>query len=189
MPQHLKICAGDTLVAQLSTGNKGGTLYKISLEVIELNIELSLPEVDTGVQRQPQHPDEHRADFRDDFTHARRCIAGAHAASKVFLQQLERRSTSGAAEMKPITMLLMTNKFSRGIISASPNGNQTVDVNVRIGGGKCRVPDAFPSDESQLYCDGVETSTSDSQTAHALKILKSIAPILLQELSDRAIRG
>lgn len=189
MPQHLKICAGDTLVAQLSTGNKGGTLYKIDLKVIELNLELSLPEVDTGVQRQPQDPDQQIADFRDDFTHARRCIAGADASSEVFVQQLEKHSTSGPAETKPITMLLMTNKFSRGIISVSPSGNQTVDVNVRIGGGKCRVPDALPSSESQLLWEGVETSDSGSQTARALKVLKSIGPDLLQELSDRAIRG
>lgn len=186
MPQHLKICVEDTLVGQLSTGNKGGTRYRVRLLVTELAMDPSPTVVDTGVQCQPQDQEEKRADFKNDFTHARRCIAGLVSSSEHFLQQLERDRAADQVESRPITMRLLTNMFGRGIISVNPVDDQSVDVNVRIGAGGCRVPDALPRTECQLSWEGVQTSGSRSQTARALKVLRSIGPNLLRELSDRA---
>ena len=186
MPQNLKIEVEGRLVGWLSTGNKGGTLYDVRLRVPELGTDISLTDVDTGVQRQPQDAEASAEDFRDDFTHARRCIAGAVASADNFLHQLREHSSPQYAEMKPIMMRLMTNDFDRGFIHVHPSDNESVNVDVIIGVGASRVPDSSPKDECELTWEGIDASGATSQTARALKVLRSIGPTLLQALSERA---
>jgi hypothetical protein len=188
MPQHLKIEVEGRLVGWLSTFNKSGTLYDVKLRVPELGIDIFLPDVDTGVQRQPQDSKACANDFKDDFTHARRCIAGAVASADNFLQKLQEQGTPEYAEMKPITMRLMTNKYDRGFIQLLPSDNESVNVDVVIGVGANRVPDALPKDKCELTWQEIDASGTYSQTARALKVLHSIGPALLQALSERASR-
>jgi hypothetical protein len=186
MPQHLKIEVEGRLVGWLSTSNKGGTLYDVRLRVPELGTDISLPDVDTGVQRQPQDPKARANDFRDDFTHARRCIAGAVASADNFLQKLQEQGTPKYAEMKPIMMRLMTNNFDRGFIQVHPSDNESVNVDVSIGVGANRVPNSLPKHKCELNWQEIDASGTYSQTARALKVLHSIGPALLQALSERA---
>lgn len=185
MPQHLKIEVEGRLVGWLSTSNKGGTLYDVSLFIPELGTDISLTDVDTGVQRQPQDAKARDEDNRDDFTHARRCIAGAVASADNFLQELREQVTPGYAEMKPIMIRLMTNTYDRGLIQVHPIDNESVNVYVIIGVGANRVPNSSPKDKYELTWEGIDASGTSSQTARALKVLRSIGPTLLQALSER----
>jgi hypothetical protein len=186
MPQHLKIEVEGRLVGWLSTSNKGGTLYDVRLQVPELRTDISLPDVNTGVQRQPQDSKVCIEDFRDDFTHARRCVAGAVASANYFFQKLQEQVTRENAEMKPIIMRLMTNNFDRGFIQVHPIDNESVNVDVIIGVGANRVPNSSPKDKFELNWKEIDASGTYSQTARALKVLHSIGPTLLQALSERA---
>ncbi len=186
MPQHLKIEVEGRLVGCLSTSNKGSKLYDVMLRVPELGIDISLTDVDTGVQRQPQDAEAREDDFRDDFTHARRCIAGAVASADNFLRQLREHGTTKYVEMKPIMMRLMTNNFDRGFIQVHPNDNESVNVDVIIGVGAKRVPNSSPKEKRELAYEGIDASGTFTQTERALKILSSIGPGLLQSLEDRA---
>jgi hypothetical protein len=186
MPQYLKIEVEGRPVGCLCTSNKGGTLYDVILGVSELGIDISLTDVDTGVQRQPQDPKARAEDFRDDFTHARRCIAAAVTSADKFLQRLREHGTPEYAKMKPIMMRLMTNNFDRGYIQLHPSYNESVNVEVLIGVGPNRVPDSLPKGECKLTWEGIDASGATSQTARALSVLRSIGPTLLQALSERA---
>jgi hypothetical protein len=186
MPQHLKIEVEGRLVGWLSTHNKGGTLYDIRLRVPEVGTDFWLPDADTGVQRRPQDSKARADDFRDDFTHARRCIGGAIASADNLLQKLQESGAPEYAEMKPITMRLMTNEFDRGFIHVLPRDHELVDVDVIIGVGAHRVPSSSPKEKCELNWQGIDASGMYSQTARALKVLQSIGPALLQALSERA---
>jgi hypothetical protein len=185
MPQHLKIDVEGELVAWLSTSNKGGTLYDVSLCVPELNIDIPAPNVDTGVERQPQDPEARAAEFRNDFTHARRCIAAAVRSADNFLHHLREHGTPEYAEMKPIVMQLMTNHYDRGFIQVHPSDDGSVDVDVVIGHGPNRVPNSSPKDECKLTWEGIDASGVHSQTERALKVVRSIGPELLRALEEQ----
>lgn len=196
MPQHLKIEVEGKLVGWLSTRNKGTftfrlfnirkTIYNVRLRVPEIGNEFELHDVDTGVQRQPRDSQAQAEDFRDDFIHARRCIAGAVASSDKFLQLLREQDTPEYTEMKSIIMRLMTNRFDRGLIQVHRIDNASVNVVVIIGVGANRVPNSSPKEECELIYEGIDASGTFTQTERALKILRSIGPDLLQTLEDRA---
>lgn len=186
MPQHLKIGVEGRLVGQLTTRNKGGTLYDVGLRVPELGIEKWLTDVDTGVQRQPQEEEAKKEDFGDDFTHVRRCIAAVVASADNFLQQLRENATPEYAEMKPIMVRLKTNKKDRGLVQVHPSDNESVNVVVIIGVGANRVCNASPKDKFELAYEGIDASGTFTQTERALMILRSIGPDLLQSLEDQA---
>lgn len=186
MPRHLKIEFEGKLVEWLSTKNKGGTMYDVSLRVPETGSCISYPDVDTGVQRQPQDSQARADDFRDDFTHARRCIAGAVASSDYFSKKLRERSPATFSELKPFIMRLMTNSCDRGSIQVHPVDNKTVDVVVTIGGGANRVPASSLKGEFELTYEGVDISGMLTRTERAPKALRSIGPALLKSLADRS---
>ena len=186
MPQHLKIEVEGRLVGWLSTSNRGGTRYDVRLRVPELGTDISLTDVDTGVLRQPQDSKARAKDFVNDFTHARRCIAGAVASADNFLQKLHEQCIQEYKEMKPIMMRLMTNNFDRGFIQVHPIDNELVNVDVIIGVGENRVPNASPKDKWELNLQEINASGMYSQTVRALKVLLSIGPTLLTVLSERS---
>jgi hypothetical protein len=186
MPQHLSFEVEGHLVGLLSTGNKGGTKYDVRLCVPEIGIRFSLPDVDTGVQRQPQERQARLEDRRDEFTHARRCIAAAVATSDRLVELLREQDAAGCAEVKPITMRLMTNRFDRGPVQVEPINDKLVNVVVIIGVGTQRVPNASPKDKCELAYESIDASGTTTQTERALKVLKSIGPDLLRSLEDRA---
>lgn len=185
MPQYLSFEAEGHLVGLLRTSNKGGTKYDVSLCVPEI-ASFSLRDADTGVQRQPQDSQAKAEDFGDDFTHARRCISAAVATSDRFLELLRKQDGAGCAEMKHITMRLMTNRFDRGLVQVEPINDIFVNVVVIIGVGTQRVPNASPKDKCELAYEGIDASGTASQTERALKVLKAIGPDLLRSLEDPA---
>ena len=182
MPQHLKIEVEGQQVAELRTRNKGETLYNVRLCVPELETECFHPNVNTGVQRQPQDDAGRAEDFRDDFTHARRCIAAAFATADEFLEQLGEQGAPEYTEIKPITMWLMTNDIDRGVIQIHPGDKESVNVDVVIGAGANRVPNALPKHEWKWTREGVGAPGATSQTARALTILRSLGGELLHAL-------
>ena len=189
MPQHLKITVEGQLAGWLSTSSKSGTVYDVRLRVPEIGASFSCHDVDIGVQRQPQDSQARAEDFRDDFTHARRCIAATIVTSDEFIQLLRERDTSRYAEMKPITMRLMTNAFDRGLVQVHPIDMNSVNVVVIIGVGAKRVCDPLPKDRCELTYEGIEVSGTSTQTERALEILRAIGPVLLQALADKALAG
>lgn len=184
MPQHLKIEVGSKLVACLSTSNKADTVYDVTWRIPEIKTEMSLTDVDTGVQRQPQEAEACAKDFKDDFTHARRCIAAAFASSDKLLKHLREHGPPEPKKMKPIIMRLMTNNFDRGFIEVHPSDNESVNVKVLIGVGENRVPDSLPKNEWEWTCEGIDVSGTGLHTVRALTVLRSIGQTLLRALSS-----
>jgi len=158
MPQHLKIKCNKTLVAWLSTYNQGGSNYKIHLRVPEIGSEYTIPTLDTGVQRQPQDPQAKKEDFRDDFTHVRRCIAGTYKGSELFLREIYKITDNIFKEVKPINMYLMTNDFDRGLIHIEPTSDNEANVEVSIGKGSNRVTNSTPTDTYVFSYGGIDFS-------------------------------
>ena len=186
MPQHLKIEVEGKLVGWISTSNKGGTIYDVSLRVPEIGSNFSLPNVDTGVQRQPQDSQAGAEDSRNDFAHARRCIAGAVASSNYFLKKIRKHGSLIYTELKPLIMRLMTNLYDRGCIKVHPIDNESVNVVVTIGVGANRVPNSSPKDKFELTYEGIDVSGTFTQTERAFRVLLSIGPDLLRSLADQA---
>ncbi len=186
MPQLLKIEVEGELVAWLSTYNKGGTIYDVILCVAEIGATFRLPDVDTGVQRQPQGDQARCEDFKDDFAHARRCVAAALASSNRFLQLLRKQGSLEYAEIRPITIRLMTNRYDRGLVQVDPIERELVYVVAAIGVGDNRVPNSLPKSKCEFAFEGLDISGALTHTERALKVLHSIGPSLLQSLEARA---
>jgi hypothetical protein len=185
MPQYLKIEVEGTIIGLFSTGNKGGTIYDISLQVPEIGTDYSIPDVDTGVQRQPQDPQERRKDFQNDLIHARRCIAGIVSSAEKLLVLLQADSKQITSDIKPITMNLMTNSYDRGIIEAQPIEDQLTDVIVTFGMGANRFQNAIPTDKLELEFKAIKTSRTGTHIERAFYILSSIGPTLLQYIGKQ----
>ena len=190
MPQHLRIEVEGRLAGRLTTYNKGRGIaqYDVTLCVPELQTDFFLSDVDTGVQSQPQDQKARAKDWQDDFTHARRCIAGAFASSDEFLKRLKENGTPEHAKLRPIMMRLMTNKFDRGFIQVEPSDNELVNVKVVIGSGGNRVLDAFPKEAWRRTWKGIDAAGATSQTERAFEIIGCIGCKLLQKLSEQACR-
>jgi hypothetical protein len=182
MPQHLRIEVEDEPMARLTTYNKGNTVYDITLCVPETCTDILLSDVDTKVPRQPQDDEGRKKDYRDDFKHARRCVAAAFTSSDRLLRHLRANRLSGHAKMKPIMMRLMTNKNDRGLIQALPMEDDSFHVTVIIGAGKNRVSDSLPEAEWQWTCEGISVSGAVSHTERALMIVRAIGESLQDEL-------
>lgn len=186
MPQHLRVEVEDSMVGRLTTYNKdgcGNTLYDLTLCIQELETDFFLPGVDTKVPRQPEPPEERKADFQNDFMHAIRCIAAVVESANEFLTYLHKCKPEGIIDIKPITMRLMTNKFDRGIIQVKPS-NRNSDVSVIIGTGNNRVKESYPKDEWKWSRLNVEECDMTSQMGRALAIIKTIGPDLLSALTN-----
>ena len=162
------------------------TQYDITLCVPELGTDILLRDVDTGVLSQPQNEEAHEKDFRNDFTHARRCIAGAFASSDKLIQHLQEHDTPEYAKLKPIEMRLMTNNFDRGVFQVQPSDNESVNVNVLIGIGDNLVPNSLPKDIWKQTWEGIDVSGATAQTERALNVVDYIGGTLLQALSEQA---
>lgn len=175
MPQHLKVIVAETLVAALTTSNKGpGTLYDVLWCSPEVDASTLFPNEDTREPTQPQDSAERREDFNNDFAHARRCIAAVVKTAKRFLDKVEERGPSGSADRKPILMLLTTNARPRGWIEVHPADNEQFDVEVQIGRGGW-----------QRTWRGMDAA-GKTQAARALKVLDRIGPELLEALPKPA---
>ena len=185
MPQHLKIEVEGTLIGLFSTGNKGGTIYDIRLHIPETGTDYSILDVDTGVERQPQDPQDKRKDFQNDLIHARRCIAGVVSSVENLLGQRQADSKKVPEQIKPITMQLMTNSYDRGIIKAQPINEEVSNVVVSFGVGANRFQNAIPKDKLELEFKAVKIPGTGTHIERALYLLSSLGPALLQFLGEQ----
>jgi hypothetical protein len=158
----------------------------VSLEVCGTPFNETLPDRDTGVQCQPQDKEAQRADFRDDFIHARRCIAAAVKTEEEFRQALREQEIGVCAEVKPMTMRLMSREYDRGKVEVHPIDNESVNVAVIIGVGDNRYVNALPKEPWELAFKDIDASGTATLTERALKVLSAIGPDLLQALEERA---
>ncbi|QDT65621.1 hypothetical protein [Calycomorphotria hydatis] len=185
MPQQLQVFVGNNQIAQMTTGNLGGTKYKILLSITGLGQIMELDSVDTGVQRQPQEPFARRKDGQNDFAHARRCIAAAVAAHLDIITAVSKHSET-SIEAKQIELKLKTNEIDRGTITVEPTSDTQQNVKVSIGLGNNRFPGAQPSIVSIKEWYDVSIPCPTTHTERAFATVAAIGEELLDWLSDEA---
>lgn len=123
-------------------------------------------------------------DSKNDFIHARRCIAAILASADKLLDLLNKCEPKRLTDLNPITMRLMTNDKDRGLIRAQPNNNRKFDVTVTIGVGNNRVDDSLPKNEWKWSRPDFEVYDYPSQMERSLAIIQSIGGKLLEELPE-----
>lgn len=187
MPQYLRIEAAGALVGKMSTSHRPetDTCYDVSWQEPG-GVELFLPNVDTGIPRQPSDCIEKQRDFRNDFTHARRSVGAAVVTAPRFLEQLALTETEGERSTEGVLIRLSTNLVDRGMISIQRQQGGRADVKVRIGTGPNRAEDAYPPDVVEFACQDIDTAGVASPLALAVQVLASAGPRLLRMLDEGA---
>lgn len=190
MPQHLEIVLHGQTIGCVTTGNRSGTVYSVFLTVAGHRLEAG--NIDTGVQCQPQEPEARKKDFRNDFTHARRGIAGATRAAENLRKQLTELSLARAAPL-PLTIRLYTKVWDRGVIKVWDRGvikvlpigkdSTRVQVQLLVGTGPHRRDSAIPSKPYPFETVETDVRCDVSHVERALEVFEKVGESLVETLS------
>ena len=183
MPQHLYIESHGTLVGEMSTGHLSDTCYDVFWQGSG-GVKLFLPNVDTGIQRQPNDPVERQRDFQNDFIHARRAIGAAAITATRFLEALGPTEAKGNHCNEEVQIRLSTNQFDRGVISIQPQQGGRAKLNMRIGTGPTRPEEAHPFEVAEFTCEDIDAAGASLPLVAALLMLASAGPWLLRVLNE-----
>jgi len=144
MPQYLEIEIGGVPAAKMKTSHRDGTHYDVYW-CTNSGFQRKYPNINTGVECQPEDQIRRKVDLQNDFTHMRRAIAAASKTAKQFLNELEKVENPTPNKLEKVKIYQRTNRYDRGIITIDPQESGKANLQIEVGTGPNRPENARPA--------------------------------------------
>lgn len=185
MPQYLEIQVAGHSEATLKTSHRQGTRYDVYWSTTS-GFHREFFNVNTEIECQPDDQTQRRRDFRNDFAHMRRAIAAASVTGKRFLDALDEADRNAPSELDAVKIRLRTNRYDRGVIAIDPTGGGEANLEIEVGSGPTRPPNAHPTQVKKYVRENIDISGACNPLSAAIRVLDSEARWMLELLSRYA---